>query len=711
MQIFGPQNKPLPLFRRVVLRLHLTISSVFVLLTLPLTVVFLVASHKANMSLVDDYSNRFVDVSVKLNIDDSIRLFSPFVQAAASAATLMRSQPGYFRIPVSAEYLLGIVRAKDEVYSAYVAMADGSFRQVLKAPANGMVGGSPVPEGTSYITRMIDRASSKTPSDQYLFFDAKDKLIGQLIKTATYDPRLRAFYRDAEKQNGPNISDPYVFASSGELGITVTAPVLNASKIMAVVGVDLTLTSLSKHLADSSVSPGSLLIVADAKGGLVAHPEAGLILQNMGVEKTQNRLENLNDPRVNGALAERLRTGSERVSFHAGPDNAEYIATFAPFPSNFNKSWQLLLITPTDDFVGEIKNVNRRFVLFGAIAFLLQLFLIYRLSHVIALPMEHLEREINNIIGFNFDGKPLQPSRILEIQALSNAVRLLKSTLQSFTSYVPRGLVKQLIDSGVGTRLGVESRYLTMLFTDIEDFSTISEIEPSQQLLKRVSEYFSIVSGAIEHEGGTVDKYIGDAVMAFWGAPFHHEQHAYAACVAAVRASRRLAVLNSIWREQNLHELKLRIGIHSDAVLVGNIGSAERMSYTVMGDGVNVASRLEGLNKEMGTWICMSHSVYREAGERLCLRPIDSVAVKGRKGELLVYELLGIRDGDSEVQPTSEQLRLCELTSQAYAQFAQCNWSGAEQGYMNVVFEFPDDPVGQRMLSKSQSHLGSAPKF
>lgn len=709
MKNFGSKNKPSRFFRPVVLRLHLTISLVFVLLTLPLTVIFLLASHKANTALVADYSNRFVDVSVKLNIDDSIRLFSPFVQAAGSAATLMRSQPGYFRDPISAEYLLGIVRAKDEVYSAYVAMADGSFRQVLKSPGNGMVGGSPVPEGTSYITRMIDRASVKTPTDQYLFFDAQDKLIGQLVKPATYDPRLRAFYRDAEKQSGANISDPYVFASSGELGITVTAPVLSPSKVIAVVGVDLTLTSLSKHLADSSVSPGSLLMVADAKGGLVAHPDTGLILQKMGDEKTQNRLENLNDPRVNGALAERLRTGSDRVAFRADPDNTEYVATFAPFPTNFNKSWQLLLITPTDDFVGEIKNVNRRFVLFGAIAFLLQLFLIHRLSHAIARPMEHLEQEIGDIIGFKFDGKPLQPSRILEIHALSDAVSLLKSALQSFTSYVPRGLVRQLIDSGVGTRLGVESRYLTMLFTDIEGFSTISEIEPSQQLLKRVSEYFSIVSGAIEHEGGTVDKYIGDAVMAFWGAPLHHEQHAYAACVAAVRASRRLAVLNGIWRKQNLHELKLRIGIHSDAVLVGNIGSAERMSYTVMGDGVNVASRLEGLNKEMGTWICLSHSVYREAGERLCLRPIDSVAVKGRKGELLVYELLGVRDADSEVQPTAAQLRLCELTAQAYAQFAQSHWGAAEQAYLNLVLEFPEDPVGQRMLSKSRAHLDRAP--
>jgi len=255
-----------------------------VLLTLPLIVLFLWASHQANTSLVEEYSNRFVDVSVKLNIDDATRLFSPFMQAAESAATLMRSQPEYFRSPASAEYLLGIVRAKDEVYSAYVAMADGSFRQVMKAPSNGMVGGSPIPEGSRYITRMIDRSSLKSVIDQYNFFDANDRLIAQWSKPATYDPRLRAYYRDAEKQGEANVSDPYVFASSGELGITVTAPVLNQTRVEAVIGVDLTLTTLSQHLADNRVSPGSILIIADTNGGLVSHPDYNMLLRKTGKE-------------------------------------------------------------------------------------------------------------------------------------------------------------------------------------------------------------------------------------------------------------------------------------------------------------------------------------------------------------------------------------------------------------------------------------------
>ena len=164
----------------------------------------------------------------------------------------------------------------------------------------------------------------------------------------------------------------------------------------------------------------------------------------------------------------------------------------------------------------------------------------------------------------------------------------------------------------------------------------------------RISKYFEISTHAINEEFGTVDKFIGDGVMAFWGAPNTLEDHAYRACAAALKIQDRMHKMNHIWEGQGLSPLKVRIGIHSDAVLVGNIGSLERMSYTVMGDGVNVASRLEGMNKELGTQICISKSVYREAGEKLNVRSLNEITVKGRKSSIEIYELLGIKDSKSD---------------------------------------------------------------
>jgi adenylate cyclase len=322
--------------------------------------------------------------------------------------------------------------------------------------------------------------------------------------------------------------------------------------------------------------------------------------------------------------------------------------------------------------------------------------------------MELLADEVANIREFRFDNTKVVNSPVAEIDHLAKAVYLLTRALESFTSYVPRGLVQQLMESGQGTKLGVESRYLTLFFTDLEGFSTLSESEPSQQLLARVSDYFSSVTSAIEREHGTVDKYIGDAVMAFWGAPNRVESHAYLACVAAVRSQRRMAIRNRDWAAQDMAPLKVRIGIHSDAVLVGNVGSAERVSYTVMGDGVNVAARLEGINKEMGTWVCVSQAVFREAGERLWLRPIDTVTVKGRKGELLIYELLAIRDGDEEVTATPDEISLCNKTTAAYALYAQESYVEAQAAYAAILEHFPADMVARRMMEKCDSAINKA---
>jgi adenylate cyclase len=134
-------------------------------------------------------------------------------------------------------------------------------------------------------------------------------------------------------------------------------------------------------------------------------------------------------------------------------------------------------------------------------------------------------------------------------------------------------------------------------------------------LLAQLSVYFEVVSHAIAEEFGTVDKFIGDGIMAFWGAPIHRDDHVLRGCCGAMRATRRMQQLNADWSKQGRPPLHLRIGLHCADVLVGNVGSSERLSYTVMGDGVNVAARLEGINKTFGTTICISDSMVDAADQ------------------------------------------------------------------------------------------------
>lgn len=696
------------LFKRNV-KLHVTIIGLFVLLTFPVMLTFVLVSYRANTLLIEDYSNRFIEKSVNDNINNAARLLNPIISTVRSTGALMRDKPEYFREASSVDYLHEIVESNEAVYAAYAAFEDGSFRQVRRAVRGKTVLNKPVADSIRFIDRYIDtrkRNSNGVVPDVYRFHTKWGEVATTDSGPATYDPRTRGYYKDALRQKDLAVSDVYPFASSGELGITVTIPVIRKDGVAGVFAVDLTLKTLSRYLADNRVSPHSITIMADERGGVIAHPDLDRGLTLQGNDMVQNRLDKLGDARVMAALGKRLSIGQDRFLFNAGPADTEYIGIFSPFPKDFNKPWELLTITPTDDFVGVIKDFNRNLLIFGALALVFQLVLIYWLSRAVSRPMEQLADDVSVIRDLRFDNRPMVQSRVTEVDHLARAVHLLTSTLESFTSYVPRGLVRQLVESGQGTKLGVESRYLTMFFTDLEGFSSLSETEPSQQLLGRVSDYFSSVTSAVESEHGTVDKYIGDAVMAFWGAPNRMPNHGYLACVAAVRSQRRMAIRNQEWTAKGLPPLIVRIGIHSDSVLVGNVGSRERVSYTVMGDGVNVASRLEGLNKEMGTRVCVSHSVYRDAGGQLWLRPIDMVTVKGRKGELPVYELLAIRDGDPEVSATEDEIALCNMTTAAYAHFIQRDFARALAAYMDILQRFPSDGVALRMSEKCRIALG-----
>ena len=202
-----------------------------------------------------------------------------------------------------------------------------------------------------------------------------------------------------------------------------------------------------------------------------------------------------------------------------------------------------------------------------------------------------------------------------------------------------------------------------------------------------------MVSKAVHEEGGTIDKFVGDGVMAFWGAPALLDDHAWHACVAALQIQRAFDGLNEQWRNAEAPQMRLRIGIHSDAVLVGNVGSRERMSYTVLGDGVNIAARLEGINKAYGTLTCISHDTFREAGDRLCARPVDEVVVKGRRSRITIYELLGAYGAGAELEPSPEASELARATSSAFDALVSGEHATALARYRQVLAAHPGDQV------------------
>jgi class 3 adenylate cyclase/HAMP domain-containing protein len=232
---------------------------------------------------------------------------------------------------------------------------------------------------------------------------------------------------------------------------------------------------------------------------------------------------------------------------------------------------------------------------------MVEFFFIYFASIRLSRPVENVSRQLQDIESLNLDAPVRPPSHIEEIAKLESAASLLRTSLKSFSSFVPLDVVRQLVKSGIPLTPVVEPRFLTVFFSDLENFSSHAETLAPDDLLVQISTYLEEVSSAIAAEGGTVDKFIGDGVMAFWNAPAERPDHVLRGCTAALRAARRMERVNDAWQAEGRPRIRLRIGLNCANVLVGNVGSSTRLNYTALGDGVNVAARLEGINKLFGT--------------------------------------------------------------------------------------------------------------
>jgi class 3 adenylate cyclase len=419
-------------------------------------------------------------------------------------------------------------------------------------------------------------------------------------------------------------------------------------------------------------------------------------------------LTDIDDPDVREAHRQHAISGTDGFVFRSPTNGAESIAAFANFPDGFGQQWQVITLTPIDDFVGTLKATNRLMMVVIIILTMIELFFIYLASSRLSRPVENVSQQLQAIESLKFDVPASRPSKIREIARLETAASLLRTSLKSFSSFVPLDVVRQLIKSGIPLTLGVEPRFLTVFFSDLENFSSHSETLAPADLLVQISTYLEEVSGAISEEGGTVDKFIGDGVMAFWNAPLQRPDHVLRACAAALRAARRMERVNDAWETEGRPRIHIRIGLNCANVLVGNVGSSTRLSYTALGDGVNVAARLEGINKLFGTTICISDSIYDQVRTDILARPLKRVQVKGRKTEFMIYELLALRASDDpELRVRDRDKQLTEMTYFASQKFEAGDFAAARLAYRAILEVFPDDSLARFMIAECMEREGA----
>jgi adenylate cyclase len=276
---------------------------------------------------------------------------------------------------------------------------------------------------------------------------------------------------------------------------------------------------------------------------------------------------------------------------------------------------------------------------------------------------------------------------------------------KSFSQYLSPGVIELIEkDPEKYIRPGGESKELSVLFSDIRGFTTISEGLTPDELVHLLNEYLGQMEEIIFATDGTVDKYIGDAIMAFWGSPYPQEDHAFRSCSSALRMARGLAALNAKWEVAGRRPISIGVGLNTGMVNVGNMGSARRLSWTVMGDNVNLASRLEGITKEYHVQIVISEATYRQVSGQFVCRELDKIRVKGKNQPVNIYELMDDASEKSRYEP------LLERFDAAMKSYKAQNWSEAANQFSEVLANFPDDGPSQVFLERAVEFAENAPE-
>jgi adenylate cyclase len=272
-----------------------------------------------------------------------------------------------------------------------------------------------------------------------------------------------------------------------------------------------------------------------------------------------------------------------------------------------------------------------------------------------------------------------------------------------FGKYVSESVVERLVRGQIDPNMEGQNQELTILFADLRSFTNISETLNAQQTTQLLNTFFAAMIPQIQQRQGTVDKLIGDAIMAIYGAPGAYADHAQQAAVSALNMQQALATLKSSKSLPGLEQLQLGIGLNSGEVTVGNLGCAEFMNYTVIGDNVNLASRIEGLNKIYGSSILLTQQTANQLNDSLCVRELDWVAVKGKNSTTTLFELIGFTD-----QINSAQHELLSIFAQGLNHYRQREWILAQQSFTQALTVIPDDGPSQLFLQRS-IHLQTAP--
>jgi adenylate cyclase len=624
------------------LRLHLSVVIVILLLGISLPLMWLTyqqgtrsATQAAEQQMlllsrhaIDRYRNIFGGGYSVVSLTAASRVFVSEPPAELDAKT---------------DFLLKALAGSQTIDGIYVGYPSGAFVHAVSIAADPAwreaIG---APQEASFAVRTIENAEFSRTST-WRFYNDDGRRIGEGSGDASYDPRERPWYRTAALNPDPISVGPYVMATTRKLGVTLARAMQGHGEI--VVGADVLLEMTSRLLSAEAVSKNAKGYVFDDAGRLIVHSDEEIMKRVLAALNAADASAQTisGDPALGPirVLVSRASTGSEQTA-RFDVDGEPYLAEIATTDANgLLRTSTVGIAAPLADFTAASVALLKKALAVAVALLAVGILLSVIVAGIVSRSLSSLTLSARQIGNLQLDTESKVHSRVAEINTLDAALGAARRAIGTFALYMPRELVRKIVASGQSAAGSAVRQEVTVLFTDIRDFTTISESRTPEEVVALLTAYFEQLNQIVERHNGVIVQYLGDSIYAMWNAPEPDPDHVDDACRCVLALKEGVAALNDENRAAGLPELITRFGVHTGEAVVGSVGARSRRQYTAMGDTVNVASRLEGMNKEFGTTILVSAALRRRADPAFGFRPLGTARAKGRIEGIEVFELTG----------------------------------------------------------------------
>ena len=499
---------------------------------------------------------------------------------------------------------------------------------------------------------------------------------------SSYDPRTEPWYRDALQAWGRIVwTKPYTYNNGASGGIKACI-----ASSTGVYTADFSTADIDDFLRRLIRERRLLVFIDTPSGGSLGSASGLSIREDLILERCRAAYR--------PALAD-LNSG--HVSSHSlRLEGESYFLVVTPFTLKSGFTFLTGVAGPDSDFLGTAQQNLALTAVIGLAAILGGTLLAIWLAHQLAAPLTELSRDLEQVGQFRLTNSPSPRSAVREIAIVGDSFDRMKAGLRSFMKYVPRDIVRELVLQKQDAVRGGALRRLTLFFSDVADFTRMSERLSESEVFTELGDYFDLVTEVIVDKcGGTLDKFVGDGVVAFFNAPSEIRNHAETGCRAALEILAKLSQIEDKRRAAGRPVFRTRIGLHTGEVLVGNIGTSHRLAYSVLGDAVNLTSRLEGLNKLYGTSILGSRETKQESGNVFEWRYIDRVAVRGRTKSTDIFELIGYSGSVA-----TSKLQIRDEYETGLEKYFAMDFEGATAQFEAVLSRDPQNVAARVLLAR-----------